>query len=128
MRQWTDVNVACRGHGMNCVLPAADSLALGSIASELSVGTAQLASPTFTVNFFSDNLEFARDIVGHGQSCVLTMGKPRQETVLTNGKLRKHVIVTGTMSCDHRTVDGAVGAQWLQEFRKVFECPDLLLL
>ena len=33
-----------------------------------------------------------------------------------------------TLSCDHRVVDGAVGAQWLAEFRKLLEKPQTMLL
>jgi hypothetical protein len=33
-----------------------------------------------------------------------------------------------TLSCDHRVVDGAVGAQWLAEFRKYIERPETMLL
>lgn len=33
-----------------------------------------------------------------------------------------------TLSCDHRVVDGAVGAQWLAEFRKFLEKPVTMLL
>jgi pyruvate dehydrogenase E2 component (dihydrolipoamide acetyltransferase) len=33
-----------------------------------------------------------------------------------------------TLSCDHRVVDGAVGAKWLAEFRKYLENPSTMLL
>ena len=33
-----------------------------------------------------------------------------------------------TLSCDHRVVDGAVGAKWLSEFRKYMENPSTMLL
>ena len=33
-----------------------------------------------------------------------------------------------TLSCDHRVVDGAVGAQWLAEFRKLLESPNRMML
>jgi pyruvate dehydrogenase E2 component (dihydrolipoamide acetyltransferase) len=33
-----------------------------------------------------------------------------------------------TLSCDHRVVDGAVGAQWLAEFKKFMEKPETMLL
>jgi len=33
-----------------------------------------------------------------------------------------------TLSCDHRVVDGAVGAQWLQHFRRLLEQPHTMLL
>jgi pyruvate dehydrogenase E2 component (dihydrolipoamide acetyltransferase) len=33
-----------------------------------------------------------------------------------------------TLSCDHRVVDGAVAAQWAQEFKKVAENPEFMIL
>jgi len=33
-----------------------------------------------------------------------------------------------TLSCDHRTVDGAVAAKWIQEFKQLMENPELMLL
>lgn len=44
---------------------------------------------------------------------------------------RPYKKVTGvnvTLSCDHRVVDGAVGAQWLQVFRHYLEDPETMLL
>ena len=37
-------------------------------------------------------------------------------------------VMTVTLSCDHRVVDGAVGAQWLQSFKKFLEKPTTMLL
>jgi pyruvate dehydrogenase E2 component (dihydrolipoamide acetyltransferase) len=42
--------------------------------------------------------------------------------------VRKSRVFVATLSCDHRVVDGAVGAQWLQHFKKVVEEPLSLLL
>lgn len=36
--------------------------------------------------------------------------------------------ISVTLSCDHRVVDGAVGAQWLMAFRKYLEDPSNMLL
>ena len=33
-----------------------------------------------------------------------------------------------TLSCDHRVVDGAVGARWVQEFRELNEDPELIFI
>jgi len=38
------------------------------------------------------------------------------------------VMLTATLSCDHRVVDGAVGAQWLSSFKAAVENPEILLL
>jgi pyruvate dehydrogenase E2 component (dihydrolipoamide acetyltransferase) len=37
-------------------------------------------------------------------------------------------ILTVALSCDHRVVDGAVGAQWLKVFKEVMEDPQRMLL
>ena len=43
-------------------------------------------------------------------------------------RYEKKEMMTVTLSCDHRTIDGAVGAQWLQAFKKTVERPVTLLL
>ena len=37
-------------------------------------------------------------------------------------------VMTVTISCDHRVIDGAVAATWLQAFKKYIETPETLLL
>merc|ERR1712008_49322 len=41
---------------------------------------------------------------------------------------KESVMMTATLSCDHRVVDGAVGAQWLSAFKSYLESPSTLLL
>ena len=36
--------------------------------------------------------------------------------------------MSATLSCDHRVVDGSVGAKWVQEFKSLLENPELMLL
>ena len=43
-------------------------------------------------------------------------------------RMRVSSMMCVTLSCDHRVVDGAVGAQWLAEFRKLMEHPQTMLL
>ncbi len=37
-------------------------------------------------------------------------------------------MMNATLSCDHRVVDGAIGAKWAQEFKTLIENPQLMLL
>jgi len=127
-RQFNDVNIACRGAaGVEYHIPTADIMPIRTTAKAAESGAAASVAPTFTVDFL-DDLAFARDIVGHGQSCVLTVGKPRPASVMRDGKLGSRTMVTCTLSCDHRTVDGAVGAAWLQAFTTAFQTPATLLI
>lgn len=43
-------------------------------------------------------------------------------------RYRKANMMTVTLSCDHRVVDGAVGAQWLTTFKSLLEKPSTMLL
>lgn len=43
-------------------------------------------------------------------------------------RFRAADVVTVTLSCDHRVVDGAVGAEWLQQLQKLLESPYHMLL
>ena len=49
---------------------------------------------------------------------------------LSNLKNNHRVVnmMCATLSCDHRVVDGAVGAKWVQEFKNLIENPELMLL
>ena len=44
------------------------------------------------------------------------------------GTFREANVMSVTLSCDHRVVDGALGAQWLQAFRQYIEEPTSMLL
>jgi pyruvate dehydrogenase E2 component (dihydrolipoamide acetyltransferase) len=58
---------------------------------------------------------------------ILAIGTATDKVVVENGEVtvRKHMRVT--MSCDHRAVDGAVGAQFLQTLRRLMENPLMLV-
>ena len=43
-------------------------------------------------------------------------------------RFRAASMMSVTLSCDHRVVDGAVGARWLAEFKKFMEKPETMLL
>jgi pyruvate dehydrogenase E2 component (dihydrolipoamide acetyltransferase) len=48
--------------------------------------------------------------------------------VVKNGALAAATIMSCTLSCDHRAVDGAVGAQFLAAFKRLVEDPLTMLL
>ncbi len=47
---------------------------------------------------------------------------------MRNGELAVATVMTVTLSADHRVVDGAVGAEWLQAFKGYIEAPVTMLL
>ncbi len=66
-------------------------------------------------------------IINPPQSCILAVGAGESKLVLRNGQPTEITIMTVTLSVDHRSVDGALGAEWLQIFKKYIENPALLV-
>jgi pyruvate dehydrogenase E2 component (dihydrolipoamide acetyltransferase) len=62
----------------------------------------------------------------HGGILAVGAGEPRP--VVKNGALTVATVMSCTLSCDHRAVDGAVGAQFLAAFKKLVEDPLTMLL
>ncbi|XP_052869101.1 dihydrolipoyllysine-residue acetyltransferase component of pyruvate dehydrogenase complex, mitochondrial isoform X1 [Anopheles cruzii] len=70
-------------------------------------------------------------IINPPQSCILAVGGTQKRIVPdkdSEAGFKESDYVSVTLSCDHRTVDGAVGARWLQYFRKFLEDPNSMLL
>jgi len=71
--------------------------------------------------------EFAA-VINPPQGCILAVGVGEQRPVVRDGELAVATVMTCTLSCDHRVVDGAVGAQFLAAFKKLIEDPLTMLL
>lgn len=70
-------------------------------------------------------------IINPPQSCILAVGGTQKRIVPDKNSeqgWKESDYVSVTLSCDHRTVDGAVGARWLQYFRQFIEDPHSMLL
>ena len=71
--------------------------------------------------------EFAA-IINPPQSCILAVGAGEQRPVVRDGALTTATMMSVTLSTDHRVVDGALGAEWLQAFKVLIEDPLAMLL
>lgn len=71
--------------------------------------------------------EFAA-IVNPPQGCILAIGAGEQRPVVINGNVEIRTIMNCTLSVDHRCVDGAVGAEYLQIFKQYIENPVSMLV
>merc|ERR1740124_2056412 len=70
-------------------------------------------------------------VINPPQSCILAVGATEDRIVpdaSTEQGFRKAKVMSVTLSCDHRVVDGAVGATWLKSFRSFLEKPIKMLL
>jgi len=71
--------------------------------------------------------EFAA-IINPPQAGILAVSAGTKRPVVKNDALAIATVMTCTLSVDHRAVDGALGAEWLAEFRRVVEDPLSLML
>ena len=71
--------------------------------------------------------EFAA-VINPPQGAILAVGAGEQRPIVRDGALAVATVMTVTLSCDHRAVDGAVGARWLQSFKSFIENPVTMLL
>jgi pyruvate dehydrogenase E2 component (dihydrolipoamide acetyltransferase) len=84
---------------------------------------------TITVsNLGAWGIESFDAIVNPPQAAILSVGAAIEKPVVKNGQIVPGLRMNIGLSCDHRVVDGAVGAQFLSEVRKLIEQPALMLL
>jgi pyruvate dehydrogenase E2 component (dihydrolipoamide acetyltransferase) len=71
--------------------------------------------------------EFAA-IINPPQSCLLSVGAAEKRPIVKDGALAVATMMSCTLSADHRSVDGAKGAEFLDVFKKLIEDPLTMLL
>ena len=67
-------------------------------------------------------------IINPPQACILAVGAGIEKPIVVNGKVEIATVMTVTLSVDHRCVDGAVGAEYLQIFKNYIENPVSMLV
>ncbi|WP_411820462.1 pyruvate dehydrogenase complex dihydrolipoamide acetyltransferase [Hyphococcus formosus] len=67
-------------------------------------------------------------IVNQPHGAIMSVGAGQERVVVKNGKMEIATMMTVTLTCDHRVVDGAVGAQFLAAFKNFIEEPTSMLL
>lgn len=67
-------------------------------------------------------------ILNPPQGCILAIGAGEQRAVVINGQVEIKTVMSCTLSVDHRSVDGAVGAEYLQIFKQYIENPVSMLV
>ena len=67
-------------------------------------------------------------VINPPEAAILAIGAMAEKPVARDGEIKIRQMMRVTMSCDHRVVDGAVGAQFLQTFKQILENPLYLFL
>ncbi|KAG7471354.1 hypothetical protein MATL_G00123670 [Megalops atlanticus] len=108
-----------------------DVAALAAKAREGKLQPHEFQGGTFTIsNLGMFGIKNFSAIINPPQACILAVGGSERRLLPADNEKGFDVasMMSVTLSCDHRVVDGAVGAQWLAEFRKFLEKPVTMLL
>jgi pyruvate dehydrogenase E2 component (dihydrolipoamide acetyltransferase) len=83
---------------------------------------------TFTIsNLGMFGIEEFTAIINPPDACIMAIGGIMQKPVVKNDVVVPGLVMKVTMSCDHRVVDGATGADFLRTFKGLMENPLILL-
>jgi pyruvate dehydrogenase E2 component (dihydrolipoamide acetyltransferase) len=92
------------------------------------ISPSEMQGSTFTVsNLGMFGIESFTSIINQPNSAILSVGAIVEKPVVKNGQIVVGNTMKLTLACDHRTVDGAVGAQFLQTLKVYLENPVTML-
>ncbi len=108
---------------------AAESKELSGKAKNKKLQPDEFTGNTFTVsNLGMMDIDEFTAIINPPDSCIMAVGKIKEIVVRKTDGFGVSNIMKITLSCDHRSVDGATGAAFLQTFKKYMENPLMMLL
>ncbi len=121
------------------VVRAADRKTIGQISREVRAlaerARARKLQPdeytgaTFSIsNLGMLGIDEFTAVINPPEAAILAVGAMQPKPVVRDGAIVVRQLMRVTMSCDHRVVDGATGARFLQTFKQILENPLLLML
>jgi pyruvate dehydrogenase E2 component (dihydrolipoamide acetyltransferase) len=133
------VAVATPGGLITPVLRDADNKGLAAISNEVrdlatrardgKLAPEEYQGGGFTIsNLGMYGVKDFSAIINPPQSCILAVGAGEQRPVVHDGALAIATVMTCTLSVDHRSVDGAIGAEFMAAFKRLIEEPLTMLL
>lgn len=98
-------------------------------AKERKLQPEEMQGNTFTIsNLGMFGIEEFTAIINPPDACILAVGAIVEKPIVQNGEITIGNTMKATLSCDHRVVDGAKGAQFLQTFKQILEDPIRILI
>lgn len=108
---------------------AADAKELYGKAKDKKLQPAEFSGNTFTIsNLGMMDIEEFTAIINPPDSAILAVGAIKEKVVKKGDGFGVTNVMKLTLSCDHRSVDGAVGASFLQTLKKLLENPVTMLV
>lgn len=133
------VAVAIENGLITPIIKAANRKSLAQISNDMRdlatrAKTGKLAPDEFQGGSFSISnlgmlgIQQFDAIINPPQGAILALGAAEKRAVVENDEVVVRQMVTATLSCDHRVIDGALGAQFLSAFKQFVENPALILV
>ncbi|MGB1553876.1 MAG: 2-oxo acid dehydrogenase subunit E2, partial [Candidatus Puniceispirillaceae bacterium] len=133
------IAVAVDGGLVTPVIRSANHLGLSAIASasadlakrarDNQLDPSEYSGGTFTIsNLGMFGIKEFAAVINPPQAAILAVGAGEKRPVVRGDALAIATVMSVTLSADHRIVDGAVGAKWLQAFKGAIENPVTMLL
>jgi pyruvate dehydrogenase E2 component (dihydrolipoamide acetyltransferase) len=102
---------------------------LAGRAKEKKLKPEEMTGGTFSIsNLGMYGIDSFSAVINPPEGAILAVGAVRDEPVVKNGAVVAGKRLALTMSCDHRVIDGALGAEWLRLLRSLLEAPHRLWL
>ncbi len=133
------VAVAIENGLITPIIKAANRKSLAQISNDMRdlatrAKTGKLAPDEFQGGSFSISnlgmlgIQQFDAIINPPQGAILALGAAEKRAVVENDEIVVREMVTATLSCDHRVIDGALGAQFLSALKQFVENPALILV
>jgi pyruvate dehydrogenase E2 component (dihydrolipoamide acetyltransferase) len=131
--------VAVPGGLITPIIRAAETKGLAEIAKEAKdlaerarnrkLKPEEFQGGTFSVsNLGMFGIKTFASIINEPQGCIMSVGTGEKRPVVRGDKLEIATVMSITLTCDHRVVDGATGARYLQAFKALIEDPITMIV
>ncbi len=130
--------VAIDGGLITPIIRAAETKGLAQISAEakdlaararsMKLKPEEFQGGTFSVsNLGMFGIKSFSSIINEPQGAILSVGAGEKRAVVHGDQIVVATVMTVTLTCDHRVVDGAIGAKWIQAFKPLIEDPLTML-
>jgi len=133
------VAVAMPGGLITPIIRHAESKSLSTISNEMKDFAARararklkpqeyLGGTTSVSNLGMYGIKDFTAVINPPQSTILAVGAGEERAIVKNGKIEAAQVMSVTLSCDHRAVDGALGAELIGAFKTLIEHPVMMVV
>ena len=133
------VAVAIDGGLITPIIRKAETKGLAQISAEMKdlaqrakdkkLKPEEFQGGTFSIsNLGMFGIKSFASIINEPQGAIMSVGAGEQRPVVKNGEIKIATVMTVTLTCDHRVVDGSIGAKFLAAFKPLIEEPLTLIV